>query len=134
MDAKSPIRTLPGFRVLSGFSLAPRRRTIHTDNPTPQALAKYFRIAPHSVVSADSCFMVCSIQKALTDGMFTVLFSTTPLSASRNYSVNIPSVNAFLSTPFRPATNLRHSTKTPSARLTEVKDDDVDVSPCWSND
>jgi len=27
--------------------------------------------------------------------MFTVLFSTTPLSASRNYSVNIPSVNAF---------------------------------------
>jgi hypothetical protein len=32
---------------------------------------------------------------ALTDGMFTVLFSTTPLSASRNYSVKIPSVNAF---------------------------------------
>ena len=32
--------------------------------------------------------------------MFTVLFSTTPLSASRNYSVNIPSVNAFLSTDF----------------------------------
>jgi hypothetical protein len=35
-------------------------------------------------------------EKALTDGMFTVLFSTTPLSASRSYSVNIiPSVNAF---------------------------------------
>jgi len=33
---------------------------------------------------------------AWTDGMFTVLFSTTPLSASRKYSVNIPSVNAFL--------------------------------------
>ena len=28
-------------------------------------------------------------------GMFTVSFSTTPLSASRNYLVNIPSVNAF---------------------------------------
>jgi hypothetical protein len=28
--------------------------------------------------------------------MVTVLFSTTPLSASRNYSVNIPSVNAFV--------------------------------------
>ena len=36
-----------------------------------------------------------STGKALTDGMFTVLFSTTPLSASRNYSVNIPSVNPF---------------------------------------
>jgi hypothetical protein len=36
-----------------------------------------------------------STGKALTDGSFTVLFSTTPLSASRNYSVNIPSVNAF---------------------------------------
>jgi hypothetical protein len=34
-------------------------------------------------------------KKALTDGMFAVLFSTTPPSASRNYSVNIPSVNAF---------------------------------------
>jgi hypothetical protein len=30
--------------------------------------------------------------KALTDGMFTTPFSITPLSANRNYSVNIPSV------------------------------------------
>ena len=37
-----------------------------------------------------------STGKALTDGMFTVVFSTTPLSASRNYSVNIPSVNGCL--------------------------------------
>jgi hypothetical protein len=44
------------------------------------------------------------IRKLLVDKhqdacVFTVLFSTTPVSASRNCSVNIPSVNAFL-TPF----------------------------------
>jgi hypothetical protein len=32
--------------------------------------------------------------------MFTSSFSTTPLSASRNYLVNIPSVNAFLAPGF----------------------------------